>query len=66
MNHLKVFSRFLTLILWLAYFGTLYSTVNAMNNIMSLGWPTLLFYFVVCSVVTYGLIFLTKVMWSVK
>ena len=66
MNHLKVLSRFVVVVLWLALFGLTYSVVVNSANALSLSWITLLIYGSMASITAYVGFFVSKFLWSIK
>ncbi len=66
MNHKQNAIRFAVVVGWLIYFGILASTAVNIATAVTLGWPTLLLYGTVATVVTYAGIFSTKYFWKLK
>lgn len=66
MNHKQNAIRFAVVVFWLIYFGILASAAVNLANAITLGWPTLLLYGTVITVVTYANIFSTKYFWNLK
>ena len=66
MNHVKVLSRFVAVVFWLAFLGITYSVVMHSGNILSLSWITLLIYGCFAAVTAYVGFFVSKYLWSIK
>lgn len=63
MKHITFFNRFLIVTLWSIVFGMGMVLIENLNNVVRLGWPTLLCYFWMAVMVVYGLVMYSKT-WS--
>ena len=66
MNHLKVLSRFVVVVFWLAFLGITYFVGVNSGNALSLSWITLLIYGSMASATAYVGLFVSKFLWSIK
>lgn len=64
MNHTRNAIRFAVVVFWLVILGMALGLDKMGTNLLSLGYPTLLFYGVVATVIVYGGAVISKRLWN--
>lgn len=63
---MRFLARFAIIVIWLICIGILVSVFTNITNVVTLGWPSLLFYAVLLVAVAFGVAGISKHLWKIK